>query len=112
MDIIEPVAPKTVTEESILTGEGRSVDVASQQLNSYFDINSPNQEEANMISELANMLGFNIDDPTEMLWKVRSLETRLGTPKIGISRLQHIYNYMKIDSQIKGLEAKRDMYGT
>lgn len=111
MDVIEPVAPKTITEESILTGEGRSVDVASQQLNSYFDINSPNSEEANMISELSNMLGFNIDDPAEMLWKVRSIETRLGTPKIGTSRLQHVYNYLALDAHIKGLEAKRDAYG-
>lgn len=111
MDVIEPASPKPVTEESALTGEGRSVDVGSQQLTGYFELHSPNQEETNMISDLSQMLGFNIDDPTEMLWKVRNIENRIGAPKIGTSRLQHLYNFVKLDSHIKGLEAQRDAYG-
>lgn len=44
----------------------------------------------------------------EMLAKVRSLEQRLGMTSLGERRVDKLYRYVKLQSQIDGLEKQRD----
>lgn len=44
----------------------------------------------------------------DLLWKIRSLETRLGHPSLGEKRIDKIYRYIKLQSQIDGLRQRRD----
>lgn len=46
--------------------------------------------------------------PADLLAKVRSLEGRLGVPGLGERRLDKIYRYIKLQSQINSLEKQRD----
>jgi len=44
----------------------------------------------------------------ELLSKVRSLEQRLGLTSLGERRVDKLYRYVKLQSQIEGLEKQRD----
>jgi len=44
----------------------------------------------------------------ELLSKLRSLENRLGMTSLGERRLDKVYRYVKLQSQIDGLEKARD----
>jgi hypothetical protein len=44
----------------------------------------------------------------EVLAKVRNLENRLGIPGLGERRLDKVYRYVKLQSQISQLEKRRD----
>lgn len=44
----------------------------------------------------------------ELLAKVRSLEQRLGMTSLGERRIDKMFRYVKIQSQIDGLEKQRD----
>ena len=67
-----------------------------------------NTQESKNLSEIARMLGTG--DDVDLLWEIKSLENRIGTPPLGMSRLQHVYNFMRINSQITSLERERDLY--
>lgn len=111
MDVIEPKQPSESIEHAGPQGEGRSVDVASQQLAGYFSINNPSGTDAEQIAEIGRILGFSMENPAQLLWQMRNLESRIGAPQLGMSRLQHVYNYIKLDSQIRDLENLRASYG-
>ena len=44
----------------------------------------------------------------DLLQAVRHLEVKLGTPQIGQKRLDVLYNYVKLQSQIESFEKDRD----
>lgn len=44
----------------------------------------------------------------EMLHKVRELENRLGLTSLGERRVDKLYRYVKLQSQIDGLTSQRD----
>ena len=44
----------------------------------------------------------------ELLSKLRTLEQQLGIPSLGERRLDKVHRYVKIQSQIRGLERQRD----
>lgn len=45
---------------------------------------------------------------TDLLWKIRALETKLGLPTLGEKRIDKIHRYIKLQSQIDNLAAMRD----
>jgi hypothetical protein len=51
---------------------------------------------------------FKSDTTADKLYQIRSLENKLGVPRLGESRLGKIYNYVKMTQQIKELEDQRN----
>ena len=47
-------------------------------------------------------------DTISILRTLLSLENRIGTPRLGVSRLNHLYQYVKLDNQINALSMARD----
>src|ERR1039458_3575803 len=46
----------------------------------------------------------------DLLQEIRHLETRLGAPPLNGRRVDQIYQYVKLQGQIKGLEKQRDAF--
>lgn len=44
----------------------------------------------------------------DLLFKVRALENRLGAPSLGEKRIDKVYRYIKLQSQIDNLSKQRD----
>lgn len=44
----------------------------------------------------------------DLLWKIRALETKLGLPSLGETRLDKVHRYVKLQGQISSLEKRRD----
>ena len=113
MDTIQPIAPQEArpdnAEASILTGQGG--DIHAMKLEGYFGIQNPSGVEAKALGEITRLLDGNALDVVDFLWEIKHTENRIGTPPFGVSRLQHVYNFISINSQINKLERERDLYG-
>lgn len=64
----------------------------------------------NRLSEIADFFREEGKDllQADLLWKLRSLENRLGVPSLGEKRIDKIYRYIKLQSQIDSLSKQRD----
>lgn len=63
-----------------------------------FDITMPNKQEENQLSEIwayAQGLAKSESIP-DIVWEVINLENRLGSPRLGESRLDRLYRYCKL----------------
>ena len=111
-DLIEPIAPQEETPETPAPTEvaDQAADLNRMKMEGFFGVQNPNGQESQYISELSRMLGVGQRDIVDVLWDIKQTEHRIGTPPLGMSRLQHLYNYIKINSQITSLEKERDLY--
>ena len=112
MDILEPVTHAEPTPNVPVASEqtGMAGDIHAVQLQGFFGIANPDTAESTNLSEITRMLEGNSKDAVDFLWEIKNVENRIGTPPLGVSRLQHIFNFIKIDSQIKGLEKEKNLY--
>lgn len=67
----------------------------------------PNDDRLSKIAEFVRADRTEFSD-IDLLQAVRGIETRLGTPRIGEKRIDLLYNYIKLQGQIEGLEKERD----
>lgn len=111
MEIIEPnTAPEQKPDTPAPTSlQDQAADIEMMKLERYFGLANPSSEEAKFLNELRHI--YQNPDIVEMLWEIKQTENRIGTPPLGMSRLQHLYNFSKINHQIKQLERERDLYG-
>lgn len=114
MDVIEPIsAPAPKPEHSNPTEpQGDVPSVAKIKAQEFFGIHNPNQVEADIMHELVRIMDGDNKDPIDFLWDIKQVENRIGTPPLGVSRIQHLYNYVKLNAQIHKLEQERDLYGS
>lgn len=103
-----PVSTEVVADVSPEELQGKLAEVGKVQLKGFFGLNDATPTEAKMLDELSVILSGKQD--ADLLWEVRNIESRIGTPPLGMSRIQHVYNYLSIQNQIKQLESKRDAY--
>lgn len=110
MDVIEPTAPKE--PQDLPTGSiNNGFDPVEYKIESYFRLQNLDTKDKEMVRELKSMFGGDEVDIVDLLWGIKNVENRIGTPQIGISRLQHVYNFAKLNHQIQSLEKERDLYG-
>lgn len=86
---------------------GKLAELSKVQLQGFFGLTEMSPAESKMLSELNTLIG---KQDAELLWEIRSIESRIGTPPLGMTRLQHVYNYFNIQRQITQLESKRDAF--
>jgi len=112
MDKIEPVAQPEPMADIPQSAEqtGIGMDIHAMKLEGFFGIQNPSSEEQKSLSEMTRLLNGNNMDVVDFLWEVKNVENRIGTPPLGMSRLQHTYNFIKINSQILDLEKERNLY--
>jgi len=114
MDIITPAAPEPevtvdVTRDERSANSGVNVAINQLQVQSYFGIQE-GTEEQKVLVDLMRILNGESKEIGDLLWEIKSLESRLGTPPLGMSRLRHLFNYVKVNTELKKLEKERDSY--
>ena len=78
------------------------------QLKDYFNIESPTDAQKVKFAEIWEYFGEESKTIGDLMYKMRQLENRLGSPAIGETRMQKMYNYIKISKNIKDDEKRRD----
>lgn len=70
-------------------------------LASRFNIDAPNKEEDNKLSEVWAFAKNNAksEDIQDIIWEVIHLEGVIGSPRLGESRLDKLYKYCKLRRQ-------------
>lgn len=81
-------------------------------LTGFLQIASPTNEEQKQLKDIWQYLQETTKDDldSERLMALRHLETRLGAPRLGQTRLQQIYQYIKLDKEVKLTEKLRDSF--
>ena len=70
-------------------------------------LNIENQDRIKYIYDfITKTIGKN--DPMNIFQYLRDISYRLGTPRLGQSKLQHIYQWIKIQNQRKVLDLKEE----
>lgn len=122
INVIQPKileAPKTeeqinIEAQNAVTGDKVSVNdpLALIELQQYFEIKNPNNTEHDNFKTLISLfedMGYeNIGD---VLTEIQIIELQIGSGPFGMSRMQHLINYLKIDRQISRLENIKKLYG-
>lgn len=83
-------------------------EVSKIQIQGFFGLSDMTPAESKMLNEMSSLLEGKQD--AELLWEIKNIENRIGVPPLGMSRIQHVYNYLSIQRQINQLEHKRDAY--
>jgi hypothetical protein len=108
-NIAEPVekAPEIAPKDEMT---GKAIEFQAMKVQSFFGVTEPTPAEAKILSEIVRVLGGDTKEPGDLLWEIKNIESRIGTPPLGMSRLQHVYNFLSINSQIAKLEKERNAY--
>ena len=74
---------------------------------SRFNIDTPTQEEENKLSEIwAHAQGkAGTENIQDIIWEIINLESTLGAPRLGESRLDKMYKYAKLRRQEAQIQA-------
>lgn len=78
------------------------------QLKDYFNVDSPSDAQKEKFAEIWEFFSEDSKTIGDLMYKMRQLENRLGSPALGETRMQKMYNYIKISRSIKDDEQRRD----
>jgi hypothetical protein len=111
---MDPLATVEVTDEGVevhsstpSTREAGDL-VKIAPLTGLLNIPNPSSRE---ISQLETIYSYLEEDATsvgELLYQFKQLESKMGLPKLGETRLSKTYNWVKTALAIKDLEKQRD----
>lgn len=99
-------APKVEAPLKDATSASPVAGVAYADIQGLLGVTHPDGQEQSQLERISAWLKDK--SPVERLTAIRHLETRLGAPKIGQTRLSNIHQYVKLQGQIKELEGARD----
>ena len=99
---IEEMADKPVEDGRV------GIKIDYPQLIDYFNLESPTNAQREKLATIFDHFSDESKTIGELLYNMRILESRLGSPALGESRLQKMYNYVRITGDIKDKEQQRD----
>jgi hypothetical protein len=105
LEITENDAP---ADTPVKDGVKGTIEVPYPALKDYFNVDEVTDGQKDKFEVIWKYFGDEADGVGDLLYKMRQLENRLGSPAIGESRLTKMYNYVKISAQIKDAEKQRD----
>ena len=106
--VIAPIAPTepndgTASYDGGITGK----DINYLQLQNFFGVDSPDGGEIDTMNDIYGMLEGSSETFTDMLLTIRNIEMKMGAPTLGVSRISHLHQYLKIDATITNLEKQK-----
>lgn len=103
---------ETPTTSNTSTQQLPNVQDDTSPISNYLGITDPSDEAKAKIDAIAKYLRGDKKEylDIDMLTDLKGTMFKLGNPPIGTSRLDFLYNYAKLDSQIKNLENQKQEY--
>ena len=92
----------------IKDGVTGKVEIPYPALKDYFNVDDVTDAQRVKFETIWNYFADEAKGVGDLLYKLRQLENRLGSPAIGESRLSKLHGYVKISAQIKDAELHRD----
>lgn len=99
-------------DQRLIGANALSDDYMHYRLYSFFNlenrdsISQKKNEQVKAIHDWARVKSGS-NDADKISNELLHLEQRLGTPSIGVSRLNHLYQYVRINSKVKDLEEQQ-----
>jgi hypothetical protein len=82
--------------------------IANDLMVRYFRLNPNNITQSNLekINEIGEWVKSKTDSEMEMVKMLKDIKYRLGSPKLGMSDIDHIYTYIALRRQSESLESQ------
>lgn len=82
------------------------------RLQGYLGVDNPDSAQKDKLNYIYDNIASTEDTEAALLWKINQLESRIGVPPLGVSRVDHIMGFLKLHSQMQTLQAQlADIYG-
>lgn len=109
---IAPAQPAEPTPETPAHPAEASLGKDPQEMSveSYFGLHNLDSNEIATVKELVRVIGA--EHQADMLYTLQQLDARAGNPPLGMSRLQHLYNFAKLESQWRQMGQQLQQYGS
>ena len=88
--------------------ESQSAEVDTTPVAGLLGVDSPSAKQKDQLNFIAGQV--EAKDNADLLFQLRSLEQRFAPPKLGETRLSVLYNYLRLQHQVKSAEKLRDTY--
>lgn len=101
----QPIAP------SLGDGDG-SDPIGAAKLREYFSLDPEHFASSGVRDRLAYIYRYvESTSPNDIIGYLQALENRIGAPKLGTSRIEHVYQYMRIAESASKLIGRLKQYG-
>lgn len=112
MDKISPEVPREAPEFSNPSDpQGEVPSVAKMKLQEFLGIPNTDSKHDQSLNEMVRVLDGDAKDPIDFLWEIKQIENRIGTPPLGMTRIQHLYNFVKLNAQMSRIRKEMEVYG-
>lgn len=110
MDKIEPRQEQEVAEVADAPAINHN-EANIRSLQGYFGVEAPSTDQDKKLADIYRMAtGDEMYDMEQILLFLRGIEQKLGATPIGETRLNRVYNYLRLMDSMRVLEAKKQMY--
>jgi hypothetical protein len=91
---------------------GGDAQVKATPLTDFLQMDNPTSKEQDQLKEVWEYVldSTKSELRTEQLMAIRHIEQRLAPPRLGQTRLDQLYQYVKLDKQAKSVEKLRDSF--
>lgn len=105
-DLDAPIVVTESSEEQPTEGVHVTNKDQTASLHSFFNIVNPTNKETEMLLAIQDY--FKGDSDVDTIVGLRNLENRLGSPKLGETRMSRIFQYIKAQNSVNEAEKLRD----
>lgn len=95
------------TPDAPATSSVAPPEILNVTLGDYFNIESPSAKNTEMFEDIAAYFGDRPEGAGELIFMLRELESRLGEPRLGDTRLSQVHRYIRAAQSVK--DSKREM---
>jgi hypothetical protein len=107
MDIKTP-EPQRDEAETVKSDDAVFSDLNMQSLKGFFGVDEPSTSEQKMLADIYRYVsGDSGTDMASILSYLHGLKGKLGITPIGVTRIQHTYQYLKVLAGIRELEEEK-----
>jgi len=100
--------PLEVEAAPVVQTESLTHDPGMLAVKSYFELKNPTTQDQEKLKEIWEYVSKDAKYPGEASYQLRQLENRLSSPRLGESRLNKIYEYIRLSNVIDRSEKERN----
>ena len=105
----EPVVKEPQKEEEIVevSDETKASEPISHiDIYPYFDVDKASKSDDEKLRYIYDYFKDEATSKADLLWRIRSIENRIGTPELGVRRYEKVYRYLRLLGDKKEIESE------
>lgn len=113
MDVLTPQEPTSKPEFQMSNEPLRPAHDSNYiRLQGYLGVDNLDSTQKDKLNYIYNSITDGDETEAALLWKLSMIENKIGTPPLGVNRVDHLIGFLKLSAQLDTLQAQlMDIYG-